>query len=78
MPVFDQPPTCRRELHIPFPSFGAIAWTQLLGYISLYAAGHFTFEASKVTKNACQSRYVPFHRLTLIKKTAALRFVCLR
>jgi hypothetical protein len=44
----------------------------------LYAARHQTFEASKVCKNACQSRYVPSHRLSLIKKTAALRFVRLQ
>ena len=45
-----------------------IVWTQILNYFSLYAAGHFTFEASKVNKNACQSRYVPFHSPSLIKK----------
>jgi len=32
-------------------------------------------EASKVNKNAFQSLYVPFHRPTLIKKTAALRLI---
>ncbi len=45
-------------------------------YASLYAGGHQTFEASKVCKNARQYRYVPFHRLSLIKKTVALRFAC--
>jgi hypothetical protein len=44
-------------------------------YACLFAGGHQTFEASKVCKNARQSRYVPFHSLWLIKKTAALRFV---
>ncbi len=47
----------------------------IIKIFSLYAARHQTFEASKVCKNAYQSRYVPVHRLSLIKKTAALRFV---
>jgi hypothetical protein len=48
--------------------------TSIAAYFCLYAGRHQTFEASKVFKNACQSRYVPFHRLSLIKKTVALRF----
>jgi hypothetical protein len=44
-------------------------------YISLYAAGHFTFEASKVTKNACRSLRRLFTNPTLIKKTVALRLI---
>ena len=51
--------------------------TKILSYFLLYAARHQTFEASKVCKNACQSPNVPFRDPSLIKKTAALRFVSL-